>query len=104
MACKNDKWVMFRNYMHNELGITKEDIAEWIQDAIRDEVKNVVSNAYGRLQSRRDLIRSRQASGNAFRSGIPCSEKDRNRSRRNTVTVPWIRYNERKGWKTIQNS
>ena len=47
MACKNDKWVMFRNYMHNELGITKEDIAEWIQDAIKVEVKNVVANAYG---------------------------------------------------------
>ena len=47
MACKNDKWVMFRNYMHNELGITKEDIVEWIQDAIKVEVKNVVANAYG---------------------------------------------------------
>lgn len=48
MACKNDKWVMFRNYMHNELGITKEDIQEWIQDAIKIEVKNVVANAYGK--------------------------------------------------------
>lgn len=47
MACKNDKWVMFRNYMHNELGITKEDIADWIKDAIKVEVKNVVANAYG---------------------------------------------------------
>jgi hypothetical protein len=31
MAGKNDKWSMFKNYMHNELGITKEDIREWIQ-------------------------------------------------------------------------
>lgn len=47
MAGKNDKWVLFKNYMHNELGITKEDIREWINDAIREEVKNVVNNAYG---------------------------------------------------------
>lgn len=33
MAGKNDKWLMFRNYMINELGITKEDIREWIEDA-----------------------------------------------------------------------
>ncbi len=26
MASKNDKWVMFRNYMANELEITKEDV------------------------------------------------------------------------------
>lgn len=48
MAGKNDKWVLFKNYMHNELGITKEDIREWINDAIREEVKNIVHNAYGR--------------------------------------------------------
>lgn len=39
MAGKNDKWLMFRNYMINELGITKEDIREWIQDAVRIEAK-----------------------------------------------------------------
>lgn len=47
MAGKNDKWVMFRNYMTNELGITKDDVREWIKDAIHDEVKNVVAQAYG---------------------------------------------------------
>ena len=26
MASKNDKWSLFKNYLHNELGITKEDI------------------------------------------------------------------------------
>lgn len=48
MSTKNDKWVMFRNYMHNELGITKDDIREWIKESIHDEVKNVVKQAYGR--------------------------------------------------------
>lgn len=42
MATKNDKWVMFRNYMHNELHITKEDIREWIEDSVKQEVRAVV--------------------------------------------------------------
>ena len=33
---------MFRNYMANELGITKEDIREWIMDAVHQEVEQVV--------------------------------------------------------------
>ena len=39
MARQDDKWVMFRNYMHNELGITKEDIRQWITDAVNEQVK-----------------------------------------------------------------
>jgi len=31
---KNDKYVMFRNIMYNELGITKEDIREWTKEAV----------------------------------------------------------------------
>lgn len=46
MAGKNDKWVMFRNYMHNELGITKEDIREWIEDSVKQEVRAVVDNRF----------------------------------------------------------
>lgn len=46
MATKNDKWCMFKNYMHNELGITKEDIREWIDDAVRDEARQLVEQAY----------------------------------------------------------
>lgn len=26
MSEKNDKWTMFKNYMHNELGITKDEL------------------------------------------------------------------------------
>ena len=46
MSTKNDKWVMFRNYMHNELGITKEDIREWIDDAIKEQIKLLVADSY----------------------------------------------------------
>lgn len=37
---KNDKWLMFKNYMHNELGISKEDIRQWINDAVREIAEN----------------------------------------------------------------
>lgn len=48
MAGKNDKWSMFRNYMHNELGITKEDIRRWINDAVKQEAKNIVNESFAR--------------------------------------------------------
>jgi predicted transcriptional regulator len=45
----NDKWIMFKNYMHNELGITKEDIREWISAAVAEEAKKLVDNAYSKF-------------------------------------------------------
>lgn len=56
MAGKNDKWVMFRNYMHNELGITKEDIRKWIDDAVKQEAKNIVNESFAR-ENPEQLIR-----------------------------------------------
>ena len=43
----NDKYKMFKNFMHNELGISKEDIREWVRESIKEEVKNIVERAYG---------------------------------------------------------
>lgn len=48
MAGKNDKWSMFRNYMHNELGITKEDIREWIQEAVEIEARKMVDESFSK--------------------------------------------------------
>ena len=44
----NDKYKMFKNFMHNELGISKEDIREWVRESIKEEVKNVVEQAHGK--------------------------------------------------------
>jgi hypothetical protein len=63
MASKDDKWVMFRNYMTNELGITKEDIRTWIKDIIHDEVKNVVQQAYGRVNIESEIKNEIYSSG-----------------------------------------
>lgn len=39
-----DKWLMFKNYMHNELGITKDDIRAWIKEAVKEEAERLVRN------------------------------------------------------------
>ena len=46
MASKNDKWSLFKNYLHNELGITKEDIREWLEEAVREEAKKLIANSF----------------------------------------------------------
>jgi hypothetical protein len=40
------KWLMFKNYMHNELGITKEDIRQWIEDAVKEQAERLVKNEF----------------------------------------------------------
>ena len=44
-----NKWLMFKNYMHNELGITKQDIRQWIEESVQAEAEKMVSNEFGRF-------------------------------------------------------
>lgn len=46
MAEKNDKWLMFKNYMHNELGITKDDIRAWIKEAVQSQAELMVKKTF----------------------------------------------------------
>ncbi len=39
-----DKYTMFKNFMHNELGITKEDIKKWTQEAVMQVAKTHVEH------------------------------------------------------------
>ena len=39
-----DKYTMFKNFMHNELGITKHDIREWVEATVKQVAKNHVDN------------------------------------------------------------
>ncbi len=41
-----NKWLMFKNYMHNELGITKEDIRQWVEDAVKEQADRMVKNEF----------------------------------------------------------
>ena len=38
------KWIMFKNYLHNELGIRKEDIQEWVKESIEEVASDYVEN------------------------------------------------------------
>ena len=42
----DDKYKMFRNFMFNELGITKEDIRDWIQEAVKEEAHRLIMHTY----------------------------------------------------------
>lgn len=46
---KKDKWLMFKQYMHNELNITKEDIRQWIQESVEIEANKLVTNAFNKF-------------------------------------------------------
>jgi hypothetical protein len=37
-----DKYGMFKNFMHNELGITKEDIRLWVREAVSEEARRLI--------------------------------------------------------------
>lgn len=45
----DDKWLMFKNYMHNELGITKDDIRAWIKEAAEEQAKKLVQQEFGKF-------------------------------------------------------
>ncbi len=45
----DNKWLMFKNYMHNELGITKEDIRQWIEDAVQEQAERLVKNEFNKF-------------------------------------------------------
>ena len=38
------KYKDFLNFMYNDLGVTKEDIKQWTQEAVRDIATNYVQN------------------------------------------------------------
>ena len=40
----NDKYRMFKNFMYNDLGITKEDIKNWTNEAVKETARNYIEN------------------------------------------------------------
>lgn len=47
---KAEKYEAFRNYMFNELGITKEDIRAMIRDAVKEQVKLLINQTFGEFE------------------------------------------------------
>ena len=46
---------MFKQFMHNELGITKEDIREWVKESVREEAQRLVAKTYDNYDVRREI-------------------------------------------------
>lgn len=46
MSEKNDKWMMFKNYIHNELGITKDDIRAWLKEAVKSQAELMLQKTF----------------------------------------------------------
>lgn len=38
----NNRYQLFRNYMVNELGISRDDIMQWTREAIQEQVQKLV--------------------------------------------------------------
>jgi hypothetical protein len=41
-----DKYKMFKNFMYNELEISKNDIKEWVRETVKETVNNYIQNQY----------------------------------------------------------
>lgn len=55
------KWKMFRNFMYNELGITKEDIRAWLLEAAEQEAKKLAAKSFDDFDMEVVLIRAAKA-------------------------------------------
>jgi hypothetical protein len=53
-----DKWAMFKNYMHNELGVDKHTIRTWIQEAVQEEARKIIENTFTKDNTKELLIKA----------------------------------------------
>ena len=49
MKTPHDKYEMFKNFMHNELGISRDEIRQWVREAVEDEARRMVSQEFGKF-------------------------------------------------------
>lgn len=73
----DDKYKMFRNFMFNELGITKEDIRDWIQEAVQEEAHRLIMKTYNNFDVSTELRRQLTDRYSSLRQDIisECSKK-----------------------------
>ena len=51
----SEKYKMFKQFMHIELGITKEDIREWVKESVREEAAKMVAKTYEDFDVKREI-------------------------------------------------
>lgn len=65
----DDKWLLFKQYLHNELGITKEDIRNWVEKAVQDEARRMVDKTYAEFSVER-FLKNEIYSNDYYRTGF----------------------------------
>ena len=46
-----NKWELFKQFMHNEMGISKEDIRQWVREAVADEARKLIKQSFGEFST-----------------------------------------------------
>jgi hypothetical protein len=62
-----DKYTLFKNFMHNELGITREEIRDWVHEAVKEEARKLVSQSFGKFDPKKivkDVMTEKEYYGN----------------------------------------
>lgn len=54
---KDDRWTMFKNYMHNELGISKDDIRLWIHESCEEIAERMVKQEFEKFDLEKTIVR-----------------------------------------------
>jgi hypothetical protein len=58
MDTNTEKWLMFKNYIHNELGISNEQIREWVKEAVESQVNKMLSQEFEKFSLESYIIRA----------------------------------------------
>lgn len=59
----NNKWLMFKNFLHNEMDITKEDIRQWVKESCEDVARRMVENEFEKFTLSKLIERELQKPG-----------------------------------------
>ena len=65
-----EKYKMFKQFMYNELGITKEDIKDWIKEAVREEARKLIEKTYDSFDVKQEIRSMVQSPFNRIREDI----------------------------------
>ena len=57
MSNKSD-WKKFKNYLHNDLKVTKSDIREWVFDAVTVEATKIIHASFRKYPVTKETIYS----------------------------------------------
>lgn len=61
----DERYAMFKNFMHNELGVTKDDIKRWTQESVKQVAENYVEKQFNNDTFKEFIMREAIVNPNA---------------------------------------